>query len=349
MQHRLMMLFLNMYDWAHGLSDYIENVTHSICTLEFINHRNLYNWFLESVKKSSSLEDLCPKQIEFGRLQLTYNVLSKRKLQQLVENNIVNGWDDPRMPTLAGLKRRGYPAEAIISFCEKIGVSNHDSIVDINLLNFEVRNVLNKNCDRMFAVLDPIKVIIENLTEDKQIDLSFRTDLMDNKYPSRILNLTKEIFIEREDFMENPSNGFFRLSINKEVRIKGAGIIKANKVEKDLKGNILTIFATWEPEDGRKIKGTIHWLSAFDAIDAEIRLYDNLFLKENPLEDKENWLCNINPNSLTVIKAKVEPSINLKTINETIQFERVGYFSIDKDSTPDKLILNKTISLKSSK
>jgi glutaminyl-tRNA synthetase len=357
-----------IYDWAHGQSDFIEEITHSICTLEFVNHRPLYHWFLDKVgaaplpdggASAPAASYARPEQIEFARLQLTYTVLSKRRLQELVEKKFVAGWDDPRMPTLAGLRRRGYPAAAIRAFCERIGVATRDAIVDVSLLEFAVREALNATAPRSLAVLDPVKVVLENFEEAVTFDAPFGPDLpgVDSEAAkiTRKLRLTKEIFIEREDFMEVPEKKFFRLAPGQEVRLRWACIIKATRVEKDETGKITTIYATWDPDsvggqpkDGRKIKGTIHWVSAEDAIDAEVRLYDRLFQAENPMGDKENWLASVNPNSLQVVTAKLEPSLAARAVGECVQFERIGYFTVDKDSAPGRPVFNRTIALKDS-
>jgi glutaminyl-tRNA synthetase len=341
-----------MYDYAHGFEDAIEGVTHSLCSLEFENHRPLYDWFLDQVKLPSTR----PQQIEFARLNLTYTVLSKRKLQQLVRDKHVAGWDDPRMPTLAGLRRRGFTPEAIRNFCERIGVSKRNSFVDVALLEHEIREDLNARCKRVLAVLRPLKVTIENFPEGQEetFDAPFHPD--DASHGARKVALTRTIWIEREDFEENPPKGFFRLAPGAEVRLRYACFIKCKEVKKNERGEITELVCTWDPDsrggvakDGRKVKGTIHWVSAKHAVPAEVRLYDRLFSVEQPGETEgKDFLEEINPKSLEVVSAMVEPSLADAKPGDRMQFERLGYFVVDKDSAPGKLVFNRTIGLKDS-
>lgn len=338
-----------MYDFAHGQSDSLEGITHSVCTLEFEDHRPLYDWFIDQ------LEIHHPQQIEFARLNLTYTVLSKRKLRALVEGNYVCGWDDPRMPTLSGLRRRGYSPEGIKKFCEMIGVSKSNSTVDIAMLEFAQREDLNKRARRVMAVLDPIKLIITNYPEDQQEYLDASNNPEDESMGSRKLPFSRELYIEREDFMETPSKKFHRLAPGQEVRLKFAYYITAGEVIKDAQGNITAVTCTYDPatkggwsEDGRKVKGTIHWVSVPHAQKAEVRLYDYLFSKENPEETEEgqDFTHFLNPGSLQVSAAYVEPGLLDAKPGEYLQFERKAYFCLDKDSTPEKLVFNRTITLK---
>lgn len=340
-----------MYDYAHGQSDYIEGITHSICTLEFEVHRPLYNWFLDQIAEG----DYRPQQIEFARLNLTYTVMSKRKLLQLVEENHVNGWDDPRMPTISGMRRRGYTAEAIRNFADIIGVAKRDQLIDISLLEFCVREDLNKKTNRVMAVLDPVKLVIENMPDDFEEELEATNNPEDENSGTRKINFSKELYIERDDFMENPPKKYFRLQPGGEVRLKYAYIIRCERVEKDSDGNITTIYCTYQPDTKRgmpnsnkKVKGTIHWVSVKDAVEAEVRLYDRLFINENPDEAPEggSFLDNLNPDSVSTINAFVEPAIANANIGEKFQFERIGYFCIDKDSTKEKIVINRTVTLK---
>ncbi|WP_022670010.1 glutamine--tRNA ligase/YqeY domain fusion protein [Hippea alviniae] len=335
------------YDWAHCLEDSIELITHSLCTLEFADHRILYEWFLDQ------LGIYKPKQIEFGRLNLTYTVLSKRKLTILVKEGYVNGWDDPRMPTIAGLRRRGYTPAAIRDFVERTGVSRTDSVVDYALLEHCVREDLNKTANRVMVVLDPIKVVIENYPEDKVEWFNAENNPEDKNAGTRKIPFCREIYIERDDFMENPPKKFFRLAPGKEVRLKHAYYITCKDVKKDENGNIVELICTYDPDskggwtnDGRKVKGTLHWVSAKHCLDVEVRLYEHLFTKEDPEED-DDFLKNINPNSLTVLNGcKAEPSLQDAKVGDRFQFLRKGYFAVDKDSTEDKLIFNRIVTLK---
>ncbi|CAN5363174.1 glutamine--tRNA ligase/YqeY domain fusion protein [soil metagenome] len=343
-----------MYDWAHGQSDYIEKVTHSICTLEFVNHRPLYDWFLDKV---GGVPGDRPEQTEFAKLQITYIVLSKRRLQQLVKQKLVLGWDDPRMPTLAGLRRRGVTAEALRAFCDRVGVSTRDSIVDIALFEHTLRENLNTTSARVMAVQRPLKVTIENLPEGGVIwiDAPYNPEAPDG--PKRQVPFTREIYVEREDFMEVAVKKWFRLAPGAEVRLRYAALVTCKDVKKDAEGNVTELVCTWDPAskggapaDGRKVKGTIHWVSATHGLAAEMRLYDRLFSVENPLagDDKEAWLTHINPKSLEVVRGFVEPSLGDAKPLDRFQFERVGYFCVDSDSKPGALVFNRTISLKDS-
>ena len=339
------------YDWAHGQSDAIEGITHSLCTLEFEVHRPLYDWFLDNLPVPHR-----PRQIEFSRLNLTYTVLSKRRLLQLVEEGHVNGWDDPRMPTIAGLRRRGYTPEAIRDFCSRIGVTKAEGVVEYELLEHCLRHDLNKRAERRMAVLDPLKVVIENYPEDQVEELEAINNPEDETAGTRKVPFSRVIYIEREDFMENPVPKFYRLAPGREVRLRYAYFIKCTDVVKDEAGNIIEIHATYDPAtrggdapDGRKVKATLHWVSAAHAIDAEVRLYDRLFTKRNPLETEagQDWLDNLNPNSLKVLTGcKLEPSLKAAKAGDRFQFERLGYFCVDPDSTPEHLVFNRTVTLR---
>jgi glutaminyl-tRNA synthetase len=340
-----------MYDWAHGQSDAIEGITHSICTLEFQNHRPLYDWFIEALGI-----DPRPYQTEFGRLNLSYTVLSKRKLQRLVRENHVAGWDDPRMPTIAGLRRRGIPAAAIRAFCERIGVSKRDGVVDVGLLEYYIREELNRVTPRHLAVLHPLKVVLVNLPEDAAIEVEAPLHPSDESYGGRTLTVTRELYIDRADFMEDPPKKFFRLGPGREVRLRYAAIIKCEEVIKDDTGEVVELRCTWDPEtlgrnppDGRKVKGTIHWVSASQAVDAEVRLYDRLFGDEDPSAGEGDFVERINPESLVVLRGcKLEPSLAAAAVGACVQFERTGYFCVDPDSTPKAPVFNRTIALKDS-
>lgn len=342
-----------MYDFAHPLSDWIEGITHSICTLEFEAHRPLYNWFLEAL----SLPNL-PQQIEFARLNLSYTVMSKRKLLELVTGKRVMGWDDPRMPTVCGLRRRGYTPSSIREFCERIGISKADSMVDINLLYFCIREELNRTAQRAMAVLEPVKVVIDNWESGKVEDVEVENNPEDPNAGMRKVPFGKELYIEREDFMENPPKKYFRLKPDGEVRLKGAYFIKCTGVEKDAAGNVTTIHATYDPAtkggdapDGRKVKGTIQWVYAPTAIDAEVRLFDNLFSIENvgDVPEGKDPLDYLNPESLVTKQAKLEPMLAHATLEDRYQFMRLGYFCLDsRDSSPERLVFNRTVGLKDS-
>ncbi len=339
-----------MYDWAHGFEDSIETVTHSICTLEFENHRPLYDWFLDQV------EAYHPQQIEFARLNLTYTVMSKRKLLQLVQEKLVSGWDDPRMPTISGLRRRGYSPAAIREFCRVIGVNKFNSTVDFALLEHCLREDLNKNSARVMAVLKPLKVVIDNYPDGQVEELDAVNNPENPNAGTRKVPFSKELYIEQEDFMENPPKKFFRLSPGKEVRLRYAYFITCNEVVKDNAGNVIELHCTYDPAtkggdapDGRKVKSTLHWVSAAKAIKAEVRLYDHLFTKENPdeVEEGKKFTDNLNPNSLEILpECFVEPALLDAKPLDRFQFERLGYFCVDKDSSKEKLIFNRTVGLK---
>ncbi len=339
-----------MYDYAHGQSDSIEGITHSICTLEFENHKPLYNWFVEQ------LEIHHPRQIEFARLNLSYTIMSKRKLLQLVNEKIVNGWDDPRMPTICGLRRRGYTPEAIRSFSERVGVAKRDGTIDVALLEHSIREVLNKNAQRVMAVLNPLKLVIDNYPDNKVEELDAVNNPEDETMGSRKVPFSKELYIEHDDFKEDPPKKYFRLSPGNEVRLRYAYIIKCVDVIKNDDGSTKEIHCTFDPEtksgsaqSGRKVKGTIHWVSAEHAVNAEVRLYDRLFTVENPSDDKEiDFKSFINPNSLTILKeCKLEPFMKTAKPGDKFQFERLGYFCADIiDSFPGKLVFNRTVPLR---
>ncbi len=342
-----------MYDFAHGQSDYIEGITHSICTLEFEIHRPLYDWFLDQIIDT----EYRPRQIEFARLNLTYTVMSKRKLLELVKEGYVNGWDDPRMPTISGLRRRGYTPESIRNFADRIGVAKRDNIIDVGLLEFSVREHLNKITPRIFAVLDPLKVIITNYPEDKVEELELEINPEDESMGTRKVPFGRELYIEQNDFMEDPPRKFFRLGPGREVRLKGGYIIKCEDYKKDENGNIIELYCTYDPEtksgsgSTRKVKGTLHWVSVKHALDAEVRLYDRLFINENPDEtddDSKDFKSNINPDSLKVITGKIEPAVLELKEMEKFQFQRLGYFCIDPDSTEEKIVFNRTVTLRDS-
>lgn len=341
-----------MYDFTHGQSDALEYVTHSLCTLEFENHRPLYDWFLENLPVPSR-----PRQIEFGRLNLNYTVMSKRKLLQLVEENHVSGWDDPRMPTISGIRRRGYPAEAIREFCKTIGITKFKGTNDISLLESSVRDVLNRDANRYMAVLNPIKLVITNYPEDKEEEFEAVINPEQPELGTRKVPFSHELYIERDDFMEDPPKKFFRLAPGKEVRFRSAYFIRCDEVVKDDEGNILELRCTYDPEtrggqnppDGRKVKATIHWVSAKHAVDAEVRVYDRLFAHENPDGADGGFLNHLNPDSLEVLSgAKLEPNLAGLDAGTTVQFERLGYFCVDTDSENDKPVFNRTVPLRDS-
>ena len=349
-----------MYDYAHGESDYIEQISHSICTLEFVMHRELYNWFLDQIYTEldsvSSTIKVRPNQYEFARLNLNYTVMSKRKLLQLVQENIVNGWDDPRMPTISGLRRRGYTANSIRKFCETIGVAKRENVIDVSLLEFCLREDLNKTAPRVMAVLDIVKVVITNYPEGKEELLDAENNQEDESAGYRKVPFSREIYIEREDFLEEAPAKFFRLSLGREVRLKNAYIIKGESVVKDAAGNITEIHVTYDSESRsgsgseasqRKVAGTLHWVSIGHAIPAEVRMYDRLFIDEAPDSHKEkNFLEFMNSNSLQIVKGFVEPSLATVKPGDKFQFQRMGYFNVDKDSTTEKLVFNRTVGLK---
>ncbi|MEA3351072.1 MAG: glutamine--tRNA ligase/YqeY domain fusion protein [Chloroflexota bacterium] len=339
-----------MYDFAHGQSDSIEAITHSLCDLAYEDHRPLYNWFLDE------LEIFRPRQIEFARLNLSYTVLSKRYLGRLVEAGYVAGWDDPRMPTLAGLRRRGFTPEAIRNFLNDIGIAKRKSIVDVALLEHHIRQNLNKRSPRRMGVLNPLKVVITNYPEDKSEELEFINNPEDESAGTRMVPFSRELYIEKEDFRENPSKRFWRLGPGREVRLRYGYFITCEDYVKDEDGNVVEIHCTYDPAtrggsapDGRKVRGTLHWVSAAHALDAEIRLYERLFFEEEPMDvgEGEDFTDNLNPESLEVLKnCKVEPSLAEAKPGDRFQFERRGYFCIDPDTTADKLVFNRTIALR---
>jgi glutaminyl-tRNA synthetase len=340
-----------MYDYAHGQSDSLEGITHSICTLEFENHRPLYDWFIQT------LGIYAPQQIEFARLNLTYTVMSKRRLLSLVQEKFVNGWDDPRMPTIAGMRRRGYTPEGIRQFCATIGVTKFNSLTDVALLEHCLRDDLNKRSPRVMAVLNPVKVVLTNYPEGQVEQLEAVNNPEDPAAGNRFIPFGRELYIEQDDFRETPPKKFFRLSPGVEVRLRYGYYIKCQEVVKDAAGNIVELRCTYDPEtrggrspDGRKVKSTIHWVSAAQAVPAEVRLYDRLFLKEdmNDLAEGEDWRGHLNPQSLTTVQAFVEPSLaNAATGGVPFQFERQGYFHLDpKDTRPGHLVFNRTVTLK---
>ena len=342
-----------MYDWAHGESDYVEQITHSLCTLEFLPHRELYDWFLDQVCEAGKVR---PKQREFARRNLSHTVVSKRKLSQLVAEGHVNGWDDPRMSTISGMRRRGYTPQAIKNFADTIGIAKRTNLIDVSLLEYCVREDLNKIANRVMAVLNPVKLIIDNYPAGEEEWLDAENNPEEEEMTYRKVPFSKELLIEREDFLENASRKFFRLTLGKEVRLKNAYIIKGESVVKDADGNITEIHVTYDPDSKsgsgteaskRKVKGTIHWVSAAHAVPAEVRLYDRLFTHENPDGNKEiDFKEYINPDSLEKITAYVEPSLKTIKPEDKVQFQRIGYFAADKDSTADHLVFNKTVGLR---
>src|SRR3954452_21909093 len=355
-----------MYDWAHGFEDSLERITHSICTLEFENHRPLYNWFIDSVNQGRTDDGSGPwgkkihhpQQIEFARLNLTYTMLSKRKLLQLVNEKIVAAWDDPRMPTISGFRRKGYTPEAIRNFCKHIGVNKFDSAVEINVLENFLREDLNKRAPRVMGVLRPLKLVITNYPDGQTEELDAVNNPEDESAGTRKVPFGRELYIEQDDFREVPPPKYFRLSPGVEVRLRYAYFVKCTNVVKDAAGNVTAVHCTYDPAtkggdspDKRKVKATIHWASAKDAVDAEVRLYDHLFAKPDPedVPEGQDWKPNLNPTSLEVLPAaKVEPSVRNANPGDSFQFERNGYFTIDKDSTPGKLVFNRSVSLKDS-
>ncbi len=335
-----------MYDWTHGESDYIEQISHSLCSLEFKPHRELYDWFLDQVVDQNLLR---PKQREFARLNLSYTIMSKRKLLKLVEDNIVAGWDDPRMPTISGLRRRGYTPNSLRKFVETVGVAKRDNVIDVSLLEFCIREDLNKTAPRVMAVLDPVKLIITNYPEGKEEWLEAENNQEDESAGYRKVPFSRELYIEKEDFKEVAGNKFFRLKLGGEVRLKNAYIIKAESVEKDANGNITEIHCTYSEDTSKRVKGTLHWVSIKHAVKAEVREYDRLFIDEAPdsYQDKD-FMEFLNPNSLRIIEAFVEPSLLETKVGERFQFQRLGYFNVDNDSSSNKLVFNKTVGLRDS-
>ena len=342
-----------MYDWTHGQSDYLEQVSHSLCTLEFLPHRELYNWCLDQLVSS---EKVRPKQREFARRKLSHTVVSKRKLLRLVEDGVVSGWDDPRMPTISGLRRRGYTPESIRNFADTIGIAKRENMVDVSLLEFHVRDHLNKITPRVMAVLDPLKVVITNYPIGEEEWLDAENSPEDESLGSRKVPFSRELYIEKEDFREEANKKFFRLKLGKEVRLKNGYIIKAESCTKDEDGNIIEVQCTYDPksksgsgteESLRKVKGTLHWVSITHAITAEVRLYDRLFSEENPDGDKDkDFMDFVNRDSLVTIKGFLEPSLKDAKVGESYQFQRLGYFNVDDDATAEKLVFNRTVTLR---
>ncbi|OJX52797.1 MAG: glutamine--tRNA ligase [Flavobacterium sp. 38-13] len=342
-----------MYDWAHGESDYLEQISHSFCTLEFLPHRELYDWFLDQIYDNKSIR---PKQREFARRNLSHTVVSKRKLLKLVEDKHVNGWDDPRMSTVSGLRRRGYTPASIRNFAHTIGIAKRDNLIDVSVLEFCIREDLNKTAPRVMAVLDPVKLVITNYPEGKEEWLDAENNQEDENAGFRKVPFSRELYIEREDFLEEATGKFFRLTLGKEVRLKNAYIIKGESVVKDANGNITEIHVTYDTDSlsgsgteasQRKVSGTLHWVSIAHAIEAEVRLYDRLFTDESPDTHKgKDFLEFVNPNSLQVVTGYLEPSLKEAKNEDKFQFQRLGYFTVDKDSTDKRLVFNRTVSLK---
>ena len=345
-----------MYDWTHGESDYIEQISHSLCSLEFKPHRELYNWFKDSVYTYSKDQyTLLPKQREFARLNLSYTVMSKRKLLKLVQNGVVSGWDDPRMPTISGLRRRGYTPNSIKKFIDTIGVAKRDNVIDVSLLEFCVREDLNKTAPRIMAVLNPVKLIITNYPEHKTEYLDAENNPEDEGTGSRKVPFSNTLYIEREDFKQEANSKYFRLTLGKEVRLKNAYIIKAESVTKNKTGEITEIHCAYDPkslsgsgteESLRKVKGTLHWVSCDHAVEAEIRAYDRLFSHEAPDSQEEDFMTFLNPTSLTKTTAFIEPNISNAKVGDKFQFQRMGYFCVDQDSKENKIVFNKTVGLR---
>ena len=344
-----------MYDWTHGESDYIEQISHSFCTLEFLPHRELYDWFLDQLVDGSKLR---PKQREFARRNLSHTIVSKRKLARLVQEGVVDSWDDPRMPTISGLRRRGYTPDAIKNFAQGIGVGKRDNLIDVSRLEFSVREDLNKKANRVMAVLDPVKVTITNYPEDQTEWLEAENNQEDIDAGSREVPFSKTLYIEREDFREEANKKFFRLKLGKEVRLKNAYIIKAESCDKDSDGNITEIHCTYDPksksgsgtqESLRKVKGTLHWVAVNKAIEVEVRLYDRLFTDPSPDTHKDkDFMDFINPDSLKVITGYGEPSLKDLKVEDTVQFQRLGYFTVDPETTQEKMVFNRTVGLRDS-
>jgi glutaminyl-tRNA synthetase len=342
-----------MYDWTHGESDYIESISHSLCTLEFKPHRELYDWFLDAL---SPLKGIRPKQREFSRLNLSYTVTSKRKLAQLIEQNYVSGWDDPRMPTISGLRRRGYTPESLQQFVTTAGISKRENVIDVGLLEFCAREHLNKIAPRVHAVLDPVKLTITNYPQGQEEMLIGELNPEDRNEGTREIPFSKHLYIERADFKEEANRKFFRLTLGKEVRLKNAYIIKGQSVVKDDAGNIIEILCTYDEDSKsgsgseasqRKVKGTIHWVSQSHAKSIKVRLYDRLFAHESPDKTNEDFLTHLNPSSFEEITAFAEPHISKATVGAQLQFQRIGYFCVDPDSDhSDTLVFNKTVGLR---
>ncbi len=347
-----------MYDWAHGQCDYIEQVSHSLCSLEFKPHRDLYEWFIDALRQNSNNLPVFPKQREFARLNLSYTIMSKRKLAVLVEKKLVDGWDDPRMPTISGLRRRGYTPKSIREFINKVGVAKRDNVIDVSLLEFCAREDLNKETDRKMVVLDPIKLTVVNYPDEHTEMLESEDNPEKDLNKKRKIPFSKHLYIEREDFKEEANRKFFRLTIGKEVRLKSAFIIKGTGVIKDNNGNITEVLCEYDPksrsgsgseESLRKVKGTLHWVTQNDSIDITINSYDRLFKEESPGTNEDgDFLKDINPTSLQIIKAKAEPSLALANAGDAFQFQRKGYFIVDKKSKANDIIFNKTVGLRDS-
>ena len=342
-----------MYDYAHPVSDTVEGVTHSLCSLEFEDHRPLYDWFLKELEFEHP-----SRQIEFARLNLSYTLTSKRKCLKLVKDNIVNGWDDPRMSTICGMRRRGYTKDALKDFCERIGVAKANSVVDFNLLEHCVREDLNKKAPRAMAVLNPVKLVIDNYPENQTEEITVEINPEDENAGTRTVLFSKNIYVEATDYMDEPPKKYYRLAVGNEVRLKGAYYVTCTGVDRDENGNVTEIHCTYDPEskggqtpDGRKVRGTIHWVNADSAVDAEVRLYDRLFTVENPSDEEANgdYLTNLNPDSEVIIKnCKVEENLKNAKCGDTFQFMRHGYFCVDPDSEEGKLVFNRTVALKDS-
>lgn len=344
-----------MYDWAHGESDYIEQISHSLCSLEFENHRPLYDWYLDQVYEEPKVRN---KQREFARMNVSYMITSKRKLQRLVAENVVTGWDDPRMPTISGMRRLGFTPKSIRNFIDRVGVAKRENLIDVQLLEFFVREDLNKVSTRVMTVVDPVKLVIENYPENAEEWLETENNPEDENSGTREIPFSRELYIEREDFKEEAGNKFFRLKLGGEVRLKSAYIIKAERIEKDENGEIKTIYATYDPksksgsgteESLRKVKGTLHWVSANHALPVEVRIYDRLFTTPQPDAEKEtDFMDFINPESLKIVQGFAEPSLKNAEVGKPYQFQRIGYFTKDPDSTDEKLVFNRTVTLKDS-
>ena len=347
-----------MYDWAHGQCDYLEQISHSLCSLEFKPHRDLYEWFIDAISSEAKNLAVLPKQREFARLNLSYTIMSKRKLAVLVEKCLVDGWDDPRMPTISGLRRRGYTPKSIREFINKVGVAKRENVIDVSLLEFCVREDLNKEADRKMVVLDPVKLTITNYPDNESEELQSEDNPEKDITKKRTIPFNKHLYIEREDFKEEANRKFFRLTIDKEVRLKSAYIIKGTGVVKDSSGNIIEILCEYDSksksgsgteESLRKVKGTLHWVTQKDSIDITVNSYDRLFKEESPGSNENgDFLDDINPDSLKVINAKAEPSLKQVVAGNTFQFQRKGYFTVDKKSKADNIIFNKTVGLRDS-
>ena len=347
-----------MYDWAHGQCDYLEQISHSLCSLEFKPHRDLYEWFIDAINSEAKNLAVLPKQREFARLNLSYTIMSKRKLAVLDEKGLVDGWDDPRMPTISGLRRRGYTPKSIREFINKVGVAKRENIIDVSLLEFCVREDLNKEADRKMVVLDPVKLTITNYPDNESEELQSEDNPEKDVTKKRTIPFNKHLYIEREDFKEEANRKFFRLTIGKEVRLKSAYIIKGTGVVKDSSGNIIEILCEYDSksksgsgteESLRKVKGTLHWVTQKDSIDITVNSYDRLFKEESPGSNENgDFLDDINPDSLKVINAKAEPSLKQVVAGNTFQFQRKGYFTVDKKSKADNIIFNKTVGLRDS-